>query len=120
MMRFEPRMEDTNVNSVLWSDITMGDDKGKQSEESAWVRKAPIREPEFDLDRAKETLMEAKKSFVEASTSSSKDKLEPELDPSILTTFSDTCMKLLRDNKDVKGLQKLITRCVGPCQENRT
>ena len=33
------------------------------------------------------------------------------MDPSILTTFLETCMKLLRDNKAVKGLQELITRC---------
>lgn len=31
--------------------------------------------------------------------------------PLILTTFLKTCMKLLRDNKAVKGLQELITRC---------
>ena len=54
--------------------------------------------------------MEAKKSFTEASTSSSKDQPEPWMDPSMLTTFSKTCMKLLHDNKVVKGLQELITR----------
>ena len=55
--------------------------------------------------------MEAKKSFMEASTSGSKDKLELEMEPSMLTTFVETCMKLLRDSKAVKGLQELITRC---------
>lgn len=49
--------------------------------------------------------MEAKKSFADASTSGSKDKLEPEMDPSMLTTFLEPCMKLLRNNKVVKGLQ---------------
>jgi len=48
--------------------------------------------------------MEAKKRFVEASTSGNKDKLELEKDPSMLTTFLETCMKLLRDSKAVKGL----------------
>lgn len=57
--------------------------------------------------------MEANKSFTEASTSGSMDQLEPRMDPSMLTTFMDTCMKLLRDSKVVKGLQELITRCVG-------
>ena len=57
--------------------------------------------------------MEAKKSFTEASTSGSKDQLEPEMDPSMLTTFMETCMKLLRDRKAVMGLQELITRCDG-------
>jgi len=32
-MRSEPREEDLNVNIVLRSGITTGDDKGKQSEE---------------------------------------------------------------------------------------
>jgi len=57
--------------------------------------------------------MEAKKSFTEASTSGSKDQPEPGMDPSMLTTFLETCMKLLRDNKAIKGLQELITRCAG-------
>ena len=55
--------------------------------------------------------MEAKKSFIDASTSGSKDRLESEMDPSILTMFLETCMKLLRNNKVVKGLQELIASC---------
>jgi len=54
--------------------------------------------------------MEAKKNFTEASNLGSKDKLA-EMHTSMLTTFLETCMKLLRDNKVVKGLQELITRC---------
>jgi len=69
MMRAEPRKEDLNVNIVLRSGIEMGDDKGKQHEDSAWVCKAPAKEAEFDLGRARKMFMEAKKSFVEASTS---------------------------------------------------
>ena len=57
--------------------------------------------------------MEAKKSFTEASTSDSKDQLELEMDPSVLTTFLETCMKLLHDSKAVKGMQELINRCAG-------
>lgn len=67
------------------SRIMTGDDKGKQPEESAWVRKAPTKEPEFNLEHAKETFMEANK----------------------------TCMKLPHDSKAVKEPQELITRCVG-------
>jgi len=59
MMRSEPREEDPNVNIVLWSGITTGEDKGKQPEDSTWVRKAPMKEAEFDLERAKETFMES-------------------------------------------------------------
>jgi len=54
--------------------------------------------------------MEAKKSFADASTSGRKEKLELEMDPSMLTTFLETCMKLLRNRKFVKGLQELITK----------
>ena len=54
--------------------------------------------------------MEAKKSFAEASTSGSKDQPESGMDPSMLTTFLETCMKLLRNNRAVKRLLELITR----------
>lgn len=48
--------------------------------------------------------MEAKKSFADASISGNKDKSELEMDPSMLTTFLETCMKLLCDSKVMKGL----------------
>jgi len=57
--------------------------------------------------------MEAKRSFADASTSGSKDRLELEMDASMLTAFLETCIKMLHDSKVVKGLQELITRCVG-------
>ena len=74
MMRVEPHDEDSNVNIVLRSRIAMGDDKGKRPEDIAWVCKDPEKKVEFDLERARETFMEEKKSFTEASTSGSKDK----------------------------------------------
>ena len=55
------------------------------------------------MERAKETFMEAGKSFADASTLGSKDILEIKMDPSMLTTFLKTCMKLLRDRKVIKG-----------------
>ena len=112
-MRSEPREEDPTVNLMLRSGFMIGGDKGKKPKESMWVCKAPAKEPKFDLERTKETFMEAKKSFTEASTSGSKDQLEPGMDPSMLTTFLETCMKLLHCSKAVKGLQELITRCSG-------
>lgn len=57
--------------------------------------------------------MEAKKSFANASTSGSQDKKSKETNPSMLTTFLETCMKLLCDSKAMKGLQELINKCVG-------
>ena len=104
MMRSESREEDPNINIVLRSGITKGNDKGKQPEDNTWVCKAPMKELEFGLEHAKETFMEATKSFVDASTLGRKDKPEPEMDPSMLTTFLETCMKLLHGSKVVKGL----------------
>ena len=71
------------------------------------------KEVEFDLESACETFMEVKKIFTEASTSRSKDKRKQEMDPSMLTTFLKTYMKLLCDNNVVKGLKELINRCAG-------
>jgi len=88
----------------------IGDDKGKQPEESTWVCKAPMKEPKFDLERAKETFMEARKSFVDAYTSGSKDIPEPGMDPSMFMTFQEMCMKLLCKSKAIKGLQELTNR----------
>ena len=56
--------------------------------------------------------MEARKIFTEASTSGRKDQPEPGMDPSMLTTFLETCMKLLCHSKAVQGLQELITKRV--------
>jgi len=35
-----------------------------------------------------------------------------EVDPSVFTTFLETCMKLLHASKVVEGLQELINKCV--------
>jgi len=75
------------------------EDKGKPTKEDAGVRK--------------ETSLEARDSFAEVSTPGSRDQFELERDPSMLNTFLETCMKLLRDNRAVKGLQELINRCAG-------
>lgn len=72
-MRAEPCEEDQSINIILRSGMTMGKDKGTQPKEDICVRKAPKKEATFDLNRAKETFTEAKKSFVEASTSRSQE-----------------------------------------------
>ncbi len=94
----------------------IGDDKGKQLEEDEWVCKALEKEVGFDPSHAKETFMEAKKRFIEASTSGSQDKVQEtsapgEVDPSLLATFLETYKKLLLDNKALEGLQELINKC---------
>lgn len=70
-----------------------------------------MKEAEFDLECACEIFMGAKKSFVKASTSRGKDNPDQEMDPSMLTTFLETCMKFFCDIKAVNGLQELINRC---------
>jgi len=41
------------------------------------------------------------------------DQSEPYKGPSMLPTSIETCMKLLRDNRAVKGLQEVINRYTG-------
>ena len=101
------------MNIMLRSGANIGEDKRNKLKEDAWVRKAPTKQPEFDLERVKEEFMEAKKTFTEASTLGSTDQTESERDTSMLTTILETCMKILWDTKAVKGLQESITRCAG-------
>jgi len=87
MMRSKPHEEDPNMNMVLRSGATTWEDRGKKPEDDTWVCKAPTKEYELDSKCAKETVMEAKKSFTEVSTSGSRDQPEMSLDPSMQTTF---------------------------------
>lgn len=59
--------------------------------------------------------MEAKKSFADASTLGSKDGLKPKMEPLMLTTFLETCMKLLCDSKVVKDYRNSFKNELGPC-----
>lgn len=63
-----------------------------------------MKDAKFYLECTHEMFMEEKKSFAEASTSESRDKPDQEMDPSMLTTFLKSCMKLLCDSTAVKGL----------------
>jgi len=76
MMRDDPCEEDQSMNIVLRIRITTADDKEKQPEEDGWVCKALKKEVGFCLACAKETFMEAKKSFTKASTSGSQNKVQ--------------------------------------------
>lgn len=89
------------------------DDKGKQLEDNTQVHKSMVKEVDINLECEHETFMEAKKSFIEASTSGRKDKPDEEINPSMLATFLETCMKLLCNSKAMKGLQELINICTG-------
>jgi len=110
-MRVEPCQEDPKVNIMLRIRTTTGGDKGKQPVEGEWVHKVPKKEIGFDLESPKETFMEAKKSFNEASTSGSQEKPVEEMDPSMITMFLENYMKLLHDSKAMNGLYELINYC---------
>ena len=108
MRRSEPE-EDHNINIITHSGMAIGEDKGKQPKIEGWVCKAAEKEVGFDLNLSKETFMEAKNKFSEASTSRSQEKPVgnsevKDVDPSLLATFVKTSMKLLRDQKAVEGL----------------
>jgi len=94
MMRSEPHEEYPKVNIMLRSGTAIGVD-GQ------------------NLGGDKGMYQEARGSFAEVSTLGNRDQLETDKDPSMITTFLETCMKLLHDNKVVKGLQELINRCIG-------
>ena len=90
--------------------------KGKQPDE-AWVRKTPEKIPAFDVGREKGTFMEAKKYFVDprtsvATTQQHQQQLQfQEASPdqvSTLTSFLQSCMKLLRNQNALNELQKVI------------
>ena len=97
---------------VLRSGANEEEDKNKQPGDDVWVCKTPIKVPKLDSGCMKEIDMEAAKSFAEVSTLGSKKQSELGVDPSMVTTFLETGMKLLLDNEVVQGLQELITRCV--------
>jgi len=107
----------------MCSGIATGEDKGKQPEENVWVRKVVDKDVGFNLNKEKETFMEAKRSFTDAGASTSRAQnmcmkkpegvsTTQETDPSLVTSFLQTCMKLLRHQKAVEGLQELIDNCV--------
>lgn len=68
IMMVEPCEEDPKVNIMLRSGTTMRENEGKQLAEVEWVRKESEKETGFYLECPKETIMEEKKSFTEAST----------------------------------------------------
>jgi len=93
MMRSEPCNNEPKINMLLWSCASIREDDGV-------------------------TNMEASKIFTGVSTQGSRDRPELDRDSSVLTTFLETCIKLLRDNRAVRGLHKVINRCIGwgePC-----
>ena len=93
--------------------------KEKQPDE-AWVRNTPKKIPAFDVGREKGTFMEAKKYFSDprtsvATTQQHQQQLQSqEASPtqvSTITSFLQSCMKLLRNQNALNELQKVIASC---------
>ena len=63
-----------------------------------------MKEAEFDLERTKETFMEAKKSSLMPPLQEAKIDRSRKWTHPMLRTFLETCIKLLHNNKAVKGL----------------
>ena len=85
----------------------------EEQPDKAWVHKAPEKVPAFDVERDKDTFMESKGDFADPSTSvalvqqhqqesqpqeASTDKV------STLSSFLQSCMKLLRNQNDLHEL----------------
>jgi len=89
---------------ALRSGTTTGVDARKQLGEDGKGRDALTKEPNLEIEQAKGMSKEAKKNFMEVSTPGDRDPIELGMDPSMLTTLLKTCMKLLYNNRAVKGL----------------
>lgn len=127
MMRSEQRKDDPRINTLTQSGTTTREDKAedKNPEADTCVRKARENNTGFDLQEEKANFLEAKKSFVDIGDLTSNMQMQlvpkknaPEVgtamenpNSTVLKSFLQTCMKLLRDQKAVEGLQKLIDNC---------
>lgn len=87
MMRSEPCDDEHVVNMVMRSSIAIREVNGK-------------------------TNMEARERFMGVSTRGSTDRPKLDREPSMLTTLLETCIKLLHDNKVVRGLEGVINKCM--------
>ena len=101
------------INVVTRSGATTEVQNKEKQPAEAWFRKALEKIPGFDVEREKETFMEAKRDFVDPNTSvapaqqpqqhsqpqeASTDKL------STLSSFLQSCMKLLRNQNALNEL----------------
>ena len=105
------------INVVTRSGATTQVQNKEQQPDKAWVCKTPEKIPAFDVEREKETFMEDQKDFAEprtsvATTQQHQQQLQfQEASPdqvSTLTSFLQSCMKLLRNQNALNELQKVI------------
>ena len=116
MISVEPRPAAT-INVVTRSGVMTHIQNTPNRPTEALVRKAPVKIPAFDIIREEETFMEAKKYFagpspLSAPTQPQSPTHEASLDKvSILSTFLQICLKLLRNQDALNELEKVISSC---------
>lgn len=125
MMAIEPREHEPCINIITRRGAATRDDKGKKKVEETWVGKTVEKLLGFNIQKKKDTFLGAKQSFMDVGTSTSSAQLNlvpkkdcekvstpmQEIDPSILNSFLQTCMNILRNQKAFEGLQELIDLC---------
>ena len=108
------------INVVTRSGATTHVQNTEKQSIEAWVRKTSENIPAFDVDREKETFMEARRDFDDPGTSvattqqhqqqSHSQEASPD-QVSTLTSFLQSCMKLLRNKNALNELQKVLQSC---------
>ena len=108
------------INVVTRSGATTHIQNMEKQPDEAWVHKAPQRVPAFDIQKEKETFMETRQDFGDSTTavapaqphqqqSRPQEALMGEV--STLSSFLQSCMKLLRNQNVLKELQKVLAFC---------
>ena len=106
------------INVVTRSGATTQVQNIEKRPDEARVCKTPEKIPAFDVNREKETFMEARKDFAGPPVAVSQQLHQPsqlqEASPdqvSALTSFLQSCMKLLRNKTALNELQKVLQSC---------
>ena len=101
------------INVVTRSGATRKVQNTEQQPYETWVRKAPEKVPTFDIEREKETFMEAKRDFATPSTSvapaqqhQQRSQTQEALTDKVstLSSFLQSCLKLLRNQNALSDL----------------
>ena len=108
-VKAELRDKDPSVNVVTRSGLAIRG-TGEKVETEPLIHKVVSKQEGLDLDKSRETFMEARRDFLEIKESSSLLleglKVAEEVKP-----FLQACMKLIRNPRVVQSLQALIDSC---------
>ena len=103
--------EEPCVNVFTRSGTTTSEDKGKKLDNEILIRKSHKKKEELNLQCEKDTFVEVKKGFAEASTSTSSRTMDVARVDEEIKPFLQACIKLLHNKKAVENLQALIDNC---------